>query len=198
MMNRLAWLGVGILLVTTPSWANWEVAADSRVQFVSIKQNTVGEISHFERVSGAVSQDGQVDIRVSLDSVETMVGIRNQRMKEMLFEVGVYPQASITAKLDPEALTLAASGYGGEITTDIKIDLHGASVTKSAKLQVTPMKDGLGVSTSEPILIHAAEFGLEPGVAALQEVAGLLAISRVVPVTVSLRLVKSDAAPADA
>jgi hypothetical protein len=94
-------------------------------------------------------------------------------------------------------LTLAASGYGGEITTDIKIDLHGTSVTKSAKLQVTPMKDGLGVSTSEPILIHAAEFGLEPGVAALQEVAGLLAISRVVPVTVSLRLVKSEAAPAD-
>ena len=38
MMNRLAWLGLGILLVTTPSWANWEVAADSRVQFVSIKQ----------------------------------------------------------------------------------------------------------------------------------------------------------------
>jgi hypothetical protein len=188
MMNRLAWLGLATLLVTTPSWANWEVAADSRVQFVSIKQNTVGEISHFERVSGAVSQDGQVDIRVSLDSVETMVGIRNQRMKEMLFEV---------AKLDPEALTLAASGYGGEITTDIKIDLHGTSVTKSAKLQVTPMKDGLGVSTSEPILIHAAEFGLEPGVAALQEVAGLLAISRVVPVTVSLRLVKSEGAPAD-
>jgi hypothetical protein len=98
MMNRLAWLGLGTLLVTTPSWANWEVAADSRVQFVSIKQNTVGEISHFERVSGAVSQDGQVDIRVSLDSVETMIGIRNQRMKEMLFEVGVYPQASITCK----------------------------------------------------------------------------------------------------
>ena len=72
-MNRLAWLGLGVLLVTTPSWADWELAADSRVQFVSIKQNTVGEISHFERISGAVSQDGQVDIRVSLDSVETMI-----------------------------------------------------------------------------------------------------------------------------
>ena len=195
MMSRLAWLGVTALMATAPAWAEWQVAEGSRIQFISIKQNTMGEISHFEQISGSVSAAGQVDIRISLDSVETMIGIRNQRMKDMLFEVGSYPEATITAQLDSEALALATAGYGGDIMTDIKIDLHGAVSTKPVKLRVTPLIDGLGISTTEPILIQAAEFGLEPGVAALQEVAGLLAISRVVPVTVSLRLVKADSAP---
>ena len=192
MLKRWAGFGIGVWMVMSPAWANWQIADESRIQFVSIKQNTIGEISHFERVSGSVSAAGQVDIRVALDSVETMIGIRNERMKEMLFEVGLYPEATITAQLSPDALALAASGYGGEVTADITIDLHGMVVTKSATLQVTPLANGLGVSTTAPILIHAAEFGLEPGVSALQEVAGLLAISRVVPVTVSLRLIEAS------
>jgi len=192
MKNRLAWLVLTALMSAAPVWADWQVAEGSRIQFVSIKQNTIGEISHFERIAGAVSSKGQVDIRISLDSVETMIGIRNQRMKDMLFEVGIYPEAVITSQLGAEVLVLVAAGQGGEVTTDIAIDLHGNTVTKSVKLLVTPLSDGLAVSTTEPILINAAEFGLEPGVAALQEVAGLLAISRVVPVTLSLRLVASD------
>ena len=192
MMNRLAWLGLIAVLSTAPAWAGWQVAEGSRIQFVSIKQNTMGEINYFERIDGALSAQGQVDIRIALDSVETMVGIRNQRMKDMLFEVGLYPEAIITAQLDADALALVASGQGGDVSTDINIDLHGTTVTKSVKLRVTPLAGGLGVSTTEPILINAAEFGLEPGVAALQEVAGLLAISRVVPVTLSLRLDESE------
>ena len=189
MKNRLAWLALTALMSTAPAWADWQIAEGSRIQFVSIKQNTIGEISHFERITGAVSAQGQVDIRISLDSLETMIGIRNQRMKDMLFEVGIYPEAVITSQLSADALV--AAGQGGEVTADIAIDLHGNTVTKPVKLLVTPLSDGLAVSTTEPILINASEFGLEPGVAALQEVAGLLAISRVVPVTVSLRLAES-------
>jgi len=191
MKNRLAWLALTALMSTAPAWADWQIAEGSRIQFVSIKQNKIGEISHFERITGAVSAQGQVDIRISLDSLETMIGIRNQRMKDLLFEVGIYPEAVITSQLSADALALVAAEQGGEVTADIAIDLHGDTVTKPVKLLVTPLSDGLAVSTTEPILINASEFGLEPGVAALQEVAGLLAISRVVPVTVSLRLAES-------
>ena len=44
------------------------------------------------------------------------------------------------------------------------------------------------VTTTQPIVITAQEFGLEAGVAALQQIAGLNAISRSIPVTVDLRL----------
>ena len=44
------------------------------------------------------------------------------------------------------------------------------------------------VTTTQPIVITAAEFDLEAGVAALQQIAGLNAISRSIPVTVDLKL----------
>jgi len=50
----------------------------------------------------------------------------------------------------------------------------------------------VSAATTQPILLNAAEFGLEGGVAALQEIAGLNAISRVIPVTVALQLTPAD------
>ena len=48
------------------------------------------------------------------------------------------------------------------------------------------------VTTTQPIVISASEFGLEAGVAALQSIAGLNAISRSIPVTVDLQLIAAD------
>ena len=42
--------------------------------------------SHFDMISGTVGDQGAVEVRVALDSVETNIGIRNDRMKKMLFE----------------------------------------------------------------------------------------------------------------
>ena len=87
-------------LLSPLAFADWQIGPGSQVQFVSIKNNTVGEVSHFETLSGSVTDAGDVEVRVVLDSVETNVGIRNERMKTMLFEVGLYPEAVITAQLD--------------------------------------------------------------------------------------------------
>ena len=45
---------------------------------------------------------------------------------------------------------------------------------------------GLRVIAAEPVLISAADFGLESGVEALREVAGLNVISTAVPVSFQL------------
>ena len=190
MKTRFA-VALAVLALLSPlAFADWQVGPDSRVQFVSIKNNTVGEVSHFETLSGSVTDAGDVEVRVVLDSVETNVGIRNERMKTMLFEVGLYPEAVITAQLD--AGSMAALSSGGVTNVALQIDLHGQSVTKDAQLNVAVTDQGVSATTTQPILLTAAEFGLEGGVAALQAVAGLNAISRVIPVTVTLRLVPTN------
>ena len=171
-------------------FADWQVGPGSRVQFVSIKNNTVGEVSHFETLSGSVTDAGDVEVRVVLDSVETNVGIRNERMKAMLFELGLYPEAVITAQLDAGAIVLMSDG--GVTSVALQIDLHGQTVTKEAQLNVAVTDQGVSATTVQPILLTASEFGLEGGVAALQTVAGLNAISRVIPVTVALQLVPAN------
>ena len=179
--------GMVLLLMSSPAWSSWEVAGGSVVQFISIKNNAVGELSQFESVVGSVTDEGQVDIRIALNGVETNVGIRNERMKELLFEVGLFPEAKITAQLAPDAVGATQSQT---IETTLAIDLHGQVVIRTATLQVAPNEQGLSIVTVEPILLTASEFGLESGVAALQRIAGLNAISRVIPVTVNLQLVR--------
>ena len=173
-------------LLSPLAQADWQVGPGSQVQFVSIKNNTIGEASHFETIAGTVSDAGEVEVRVALDSVETNIGIRNERMKKMLFEVGLYPEAVITAQLDADAV--AAMSDGGVTSVALNIDLHGQTVTKDALLSVAVTDQSVRVTTNQPILLTASEFGLEGGVAALQKVAGLNAISRVIPVTVALQL----------
>lgn len=194
MKKRLALFCLGATLAAAPVLADWEVAAGSQIQFVSIKNNAIGEVSHFETLSGTVTEAGEVEVRVALDSVETNIGIRNERMKKLLFEVGLYPEAVITAQLDPAEMVAVASGVGNLMTATLQIDLHGQMVNKRAELTIAATDSGLSVTTVEPILLNASEFKLEGGVAALQQIAGLNAISRVIPVTVALQLSSVDAA----
>ena len=194
MYRRLALFCLGATLAATPVLADWEVASGSQIQFVSIKNNAIGEVSHFETLSGTVTEAGEVEVRVALDSVETNIGIRNERMKKLLFEVGLYPEAVITAQLDPAVMVAAASGAGDSVTAMLQIDLHGQVVSKRAALKIAATENGVSVTTVQPILLNASEFELEGGVAALQNVAGLNAISRVIPVTVALQLSSADAA----
>ena len=191
MMKKLfALICAAAALLSTLAQADWQVGPGSQVQFVSIKNNTVGEVSHFETLAGVLTDAGEVEVRVALDSVETNIGIRNERMKKMLFEVGLYPEAVITAQLDTEAV--AAMSDGGVTSVALNIDLHGQTVTKDALLSVAVTDQVVTVTTTQPILLTASEFGLEGGVAALQKVAGLNAISRVVPVTVALKLAPAN------
>ena len=190
MKKRFALVCAAAALLSPLVQADWQVGPGSQVQFVSIKNNTIGEVSHFETLAGTVTDAGEVEVRVALDSVETNIGIRNERMKKMLFEVGLYPEAVITGQLDTEAV--AAMSDGGVTNVALLIDLHGQTVTKDALLNIAVTDQGVRATTTQPILLTASEFGLEGGVAALQKVAGLNAISRVVPVTVALQLVPAN------
>ena len=190
MKTRLALACTMAALLSPLAAADWQIGPASQIQFVSIKNNVIGEVSHFDTLSGSVTDAGDVEVRVVLDSVETNVGIRNERMKTMLFEVGLYPEAVITAQLDAEAI--ATMSDGGVTNVALRIDLHGQTVTKYAQLNIAVTDQGVIATTAQPILLTAAEFGLEGGVAALQKVAGLNAISRVIPVTVALQLVPAS------
>ena len=59
--------------------AKWTAVEDqSRIAFGSIKKDTVGEVHHFEGVTGTVGEDGKLTLAVDLASVETNIDIRNK------------------------------------------------------------------------------------------------------------------------
>lgn len=168
--------------------AAWTLnAGESAVSYVTIKQNSLGEVNSFGQLSGQVSPEGAAEIVVTLDSVDTLNETRDGRMREILFETGAYPTAKITATLDMAAFSDLAAGESSAQLIEINVDLHGLGALHDAPVLVTRLgANKVSVVTQAPVLLDAEEFGFEAGLAKLQELAGLDSITPVVPVTASL------------
>ncbi|MBO6555942.1 MAG: YceI family protein [Pseudomonadales bacterium] len=179
------------LMASTHALADWLVDPDgSYLGFASVKNDLIAENHSFTNISGTVRRSGEAEIVVSLASVETLIPIRNERMQAMLFEVETYPNATITSTIDVDDFTGLEAGQS--ITRDIRlsIDLHGAQISRNAKVKVTRSADTVfEVSSLGPILVHASQFALADGVEALRNIAGLQSIELMVPITFDLRLV---------
>ena len=181
---------VSLLLVTQATLADWRLTAASKVGYVSIKNNAIAEHNYFSGVTGSLNKKGQLKVSIDLSTVETQVDIRNQRMRDLFFEVTQYPEAVVTAQLDMQELAQVESGAPLEIVKPFTLSLHGVESTAEAHLRIISVGGRAWVSTVQPILISAADFGLEGGVAALRKMAGLEAVAAVVPVSVNLKLAK--------
>jgi polyisoprenoid-binding protein YceI len=183
-----------VLLLLTPctaAWADWELdSTGSALHFVSIKNGGTAEVHSFATMVGYIGDAGKAEVTIDLDSVQTLIDIRDERMREMLFETVKFPSATISAQVDPDVLAVAAEG--GVVTAELPVtlSLHGQS--KSLTIPVVIVGEGerrLRVFSAQPVLINAADFGLVEGLAALQKVAGLQSIATAVPVTLQLLFV---------
>jgi polyisoprenoid-binding protein YceI len=169
-------------------------AANSSMSFVTTKAGATGvggvvEVSRFSRFSGGLATDGAIRLEVDLASVDTGVGIRDDRLRTLLFNVAVTPKAIFTAKLDPALLAGLAANGPADMELAGNLSLVGQSRPVEAKLRVTrPTAQTLQVSTRAPIVVDAQQFGLKPGVEALREVMGLSFLASSAPVTFNMVL----------
>ncbi|MFA0440993.1 polyisoprenoid-binding protein [Vibrio sp. 10N.286.49.C2] len=177
--------GLLALILALPASASWMLdEQDSTLKFVSTKKAAASEVHHFKAMSGSISDDGKATVILDLSSVETNIAIRNERMKTMLFDVANFKDATITTVVNMSELD--GSDIGGIYTTteDVTVDLHGKQKTYAANLTVMKLSEHkLAVVSNSPIILKAADFGLEAGIEKLREVAGLPSINTSVPVT---------------
>jgi len=175
-------------------FAGWTLESEkSRLNFVSIKKDTIGELHSFKQLNGKISDSGEFEFSIPLGGVETHVPIRNERMAEFLFEVPKFPLASGKGKVDMARLAKLAVGAVDNLVVPVQIDLHGKSVSKNVSFQVAKLDAStLWVVTEAPFLIEAAEFDLTTGVDKLRELVLLPNIAYSIPVTASL-IFKLDA-----
>ena len=176
------------LFLAFPAAAQWSLSADeSRIGFVSVKAGAFAESHSFTEVQGAISEDGAAEIVISLDSVETNIDIRNERMREFLFETETHPTAAVAATIDLDALSDLAPGARESVIFSGEVTLHGATAPFETTLTVTRLSDDrVLVETTDPVILYADEFDLTAGVDKLRELAGLPSITPAVPVTASL------------
>jgi polyisoprenoid-binding protein YceI len=176
-------------LLSLTAQADWQLDnTQSSLNFISVKNVNAAEVFHITQLQGSLSDTGALEINLDLDSIKTQVDIRDERMREHLFDTGKFKMATLSAQLTPE--TLNAIKQGGVLNTSITgmLDFHGLQQPITA--DVTLLSDGKTVlaSTTQPIIIKAADFGLDTGIEKLRELAGLSNIGHSVPVSFNLVL----------
>lgn len=179
-----------ILLAAPASAQVWTVDPEaSALNFFSLKNDEIAEQHAFTGLSGSVAADGTARIEISLASVASGIDIRDQRMRDMLFQVADWPLAEVSAQVDPAAFEALAPGQGALAEVTLTVETYGETAEYPASLAVTRLaQDRVAISTVSPILVSAGDFGYGDGVDSLREVAGLDAISPDVPVVFLLVL----------
>jgi polyisoprenoid-binding protein YceI len=167
-------------------------AADSRLSYVSIKAGEIAEANRFETLVGSVAADGTATLDIDLASVNTGVDIRNERMREIFFQVADNPTASITAKLDPAAF--AGLAVGQSLTRPLKasVTIKGVSSEVETEVLVTRVSvDRVTVVPTAPVIISTDMFDLTDELGELRALAQLPSITPAVPVTFMLAFTRS-------
>ena len=180
-MRTISIAATAALMLVGQAQAAWTLDGEaSTVSFVSTKAINVAEVHRFGELSGSVDADGQVMVSIGLASVDTAIELRDQRMREMLFQTDQFTLATVSAKVDAAALEGIVS-------------LHGESRPIPMSVVVARTGDNSLLVTSEkPVVVNAPEFKLAEGVEALREVAGLPNISLAVPVSFVLSFSKDQ------
>ncbi|WP_283183323.1 YceI family protein [Pseudomonas svalbardensis] len=191
MFNRFLCKTLAFLLLASATLsvhADWYLDGESsRLSFVSTKNVNISEVQRFLVLHGKVDPKGLAQVEVELDSVNSGIPLRDERMRKDLFEIQTFPEALITAQIDLRPINDLAPGAQLELRLPLTVNLHGKQHEYNAELLATRLDDRrFQVVTLEPLVINAADFDFTPGLESLRKVAGLSAISLSVPVSAVL------------
>ena len=183
---------VAFIACSQASFANWALSnKDSVVSFVSVKNTSIAEVHTFKKLSGNIDSKGKAMLAVDLNSVHTLIPIRDERMRDMLFQTKMFPTATLTANIDTAPVKQLKPGDSLTVPLTFTLDLHGKKTTAKTDVNVVVLNGKrLQVTTISPLILNAADFGLVKGVNELREIAGLKTISTSVMVSAQLVFAK--------
>jgi OOP family OmpA-OmpF porin len=155
--------------------SGWTLTPEmSNLRFQSVKKQTVVESSTFATLQGSIDETGSAKVTVLLDSVDTTIDLRNVRMRFLFFETFLFPEATITAQIDPAALSDLPQVRRKVIPITYTLDLHGVTKTQDTNVVATLLTDDMvSIASDAPISIAVADFDLATGLDKLQEAANV-------------------------
>lgn len=167
--------------------AVWE-SDSNQISFLSIKvtqqKNSITEQSAFTDSKAMLDKDGNFTLTIDLNSVKTNIEIRDQRLKDWVFETAQFGTATVRGKVDADAVNKLAVGEVLKLDQALELDIHGQTVNLQAELNVQRVADDkIMVSTLTPVVLDTKAMKMEKGVMQLVEVMALSSIVEQVPVS---------------
>ena len=173
--------------------AGWTLdPAASRLTYVSIKAGEIAEANRFDRLAGSVAADGTASLAIDLASVNTGADLRDERMRDIFFQVADNPQANVTAQLDPAAFAGLAVGQAVVRPLKASVTVKGATGEIATEVLVTRVsEERITVVPTAPVIVSTDMFGLTDELGELRAMAQLPSISPAVPVSFILAFTRA-------
>ena len=172
-------------LLSGTAFADWTLDnSQSALYFVSIKKDHIAENNTFKKLSGLITDAGQGSLNIDLTSLSTTIDIRDERVRDHLFDTKTFPNATVSVDLSKTGVK------PGIQTVNVTLDLHGVKKELTATVAIIEAGNTVQVATVAPILLNAADFDLAGGLTILREIGAVSSISNAVPVTFFLSFVK--------
>jgi len=178
LLRSLFFISISVVTVSahaSPFENGWTLdLEESKLTFQSLKDKNgiKREISSFASYSGDVDKSGNVKLTVDLDSVDTKVDLRNVRMRFLFFETFKYPQATVTTLVERKLMERLLKEKRLTVPIDFELDLHGVKKVLTADTVFTMFtEDQISIASVTPVSITTEAFGLNEGVAKLEEAA---------------------------
>lgn len=188
MKYRNLLLSLSLCFLGAAAQADWLLDEQhSTLNFLTTKNSNISEINSFGRLSGELSEKGIANLRIDLNSINTRIPLRDERIRNLLLNTDKYPNATVQATIAADILQNLL--VGKSLTTEISasLELHGKQLPLNAKVHVFKDENGaVHAMTTEPILLDMVALGLTGGIEKLRELAKLNNISYIVPVTFKL------------
>lgn len=199
--RRVMMMGAGavILLLTLMTAqparaAGWVLDPDASIlSFGSIKAGHIGEVHEFRNLQGSMDDSGTVEVIIDLASVSTGIDIRDDRMRQMLFNVATFPVAKVAATVPVGDLNDLAVGDSAFRDVTASLSLVGETHDLPMPLMVTRLTDDrVLVHPLRLVILQADVYALADGIEMLRAVAGLDQISSAVPVTFAVTFQRAE------
>ena len=176
--------------------ANWE-APQAHITFLSSKinqeLNSVTEQSQFNSSQAYLDKQGDFKMTIDLNSVQTNIEIRDQRIKDWVFKTAQFATAEIKGKVDMEAINKLAIGETLTFKQPLTLNIHGKELPLEANLSAQRVHaDKIMVNTLNPVLLDVKAMDMSKGVMQLVEVMGLKTIVEQIPVSFHAEFMRKE------
>ena len=179
-------------LFSSAAYADWILDAEnSNISYGTVKNDMRGENNTFKTISGHLNNDGQIDIEIDLSSIDTLIEIRDGRMRDIVFKVSENATAKLSGQMDLKAYDNQEIGTSRIIETTVSLELVGQKLEHDVKLLVTRLaKNKVMVTPHGVMFIDADDYDLVDAIEILRNLAGLDSIASVISMGFYLTFIK--------
>lgn len=177
-----------LTIISNLSHADWLLdEKKSSLSFLTTKNSHITEANTFTRMSGELSEKGKATLHIDLNSINTRIPLRDERIRKILLNTEKYPNAEIQVSVDNKQLQNLLVGQSLQQNIAATLNLQGKTINLEASVSIFRDENGaIHVTTTTPVLLDMVALALDQGVEQLRDLAKLNNISYTVPVTFNL------------